>query len=175
MRSRVICGALPEMPSISSLSKAWCWWFVGLTEGEGSFSYTIFSRNKKLVIRPRFLLLQVGNFDVIKDIQKTLGIGYINYGSNWQSESKYFHRCIFEVKNRYGLLHLCRFFTRFPLRSAKKRDVFSIWKQMVELSITGSAWPEMHSLALKLSHRTGTKGRSKQAIAKLLSFQNENT
>ena len=105
---------------------AWCAWFSGLSDGEGSFCLT---RNRGKWVRGEYRLnMRADDRPMLEEIKKTLGFGYIkrkNYaGRNPMTE--------FTVSHRKELLALVRLFDQFPLKSRKKND-YQVWRTFVIL------------------------------------------
>lgn len=120
--------------NVELIDPLWANWFVGLCDGEASFTYRN-TKNAELPARPRFKLTLQGDDEIVREANEILfGGGYVRIDeevtSKRSSGKGYKNRSDLDVTDKRRLQLLVEFFERFPLRSHKK-DEFLIWKQLV--------------------------------------------
>jgi LAGLIDADG endonuclease len=108
-------------------------WLAGFIDGEGSFNISRHGGN----YQPRFSLkLRDDDSEILKEIQKFIGIGTLRKSKCSPIGSKYYSP---NAKDQYRLdiigsdnMKLLCILDEFPLRSKKLRD-YNIWKRAVEI------------------------------------------
>ncbi len=115
------------MAYIDNLSPVFCNWFVGFTDGEGSF-YISHQHNDKGTAEycPRFgISLIASDIETLQNIQRQLGFGTVGITHTRHKPFAYFRTNKLEE-----LLALIKVFDRYPLQSKKQKD-YEIWKLAV--------------------------------------------
>jgi hypothetical protein len=148
----------------------WNHWFVGLCDGEASF--TFHNIPKLRCAKPRFRLCMQGDEAIFHEIQKRFGtIGSVSGAYTPPSlragtQTAYSERSDWCVDGINCCLRLVEFFERFPLRSRKQAD-FVIWAQLVrEASKPNYDKLKLNSIAWRLSEGK-VSGNSRKAQATL--------
>jgi len=153
----------------NGLDEGWCYWFVGLIEGEGSFTYSRQSHGKSII--PQFSLILQHDTKLMQEMHEILGLGrmyWIEPKAPRRGGGKFAPRMTWQIRKKSELAVMVDFFERYKMRS-KKADDFSIWKLMVKEYVeNGGGSQKLKQLALALS-KTGqkTSGQSKYAQRKL--------
>lgn len=112
-----------------------CWysWFVGLTDGEGSFVIGKDNRNNRQAAYHCRFFLQLRDDDksTIEEIRDTLGVGNI-FDEPARTRGSYNQRPLtrFQVGAIKDCAELVKIFDWYPSRAKKKRD-YSIWRSAV--------------------------------------------
>lgn len=144
----------------------WCCWFVGLIEGEASFTYQ--THKKQRHILPRFSMNLQGDFAMLQEIDSIIELGrqnVVNPHRRRKDGSLVPARMNFDIRRKEWLANTVEFFVKYPLRS-KKKDDFAIWKLLVnEYVEKGGNHKRMFQLALQLSE-TGDKTAASSKIAR---------
>lgn len=114
----------------------WAHWFVGLCDGEASFTYRNTTRSD-VPVRPRFKLTLQGDDKIIEEVNKVLfGGGYVRINevitSKRYTGKSYKNRSDLDVTDKRRLRLLVDFFNIYTLRSHKLRE-FILWKDLVKL------------------------------------------
>jgi hypothetical protein len=104
-------------------------WIAGFTDGEGSFGTWIGIRHKKIATVPSFRIrLHYKDKNILEKIQKTIGVGTINYYTYKQKNNSPCY--VFSVDGKKDCLKLRNFFG-CSLQSKKKKD-FILWSIALE-------------------------------------------
>lgn len=109
-------------------------WFVGFTDGEGSFKLHLSPSKIKRKLFPEFSITQRAD-DVLLlcKIRESLKMGGIYYFSNKNRINLYSR---LTISGNMDCLELVKFFRQYPLRS-RQGKVFKIWAEVVEANIRG--------------------------------------
>lgn len=118
---------------MKGIDDVWRGWFVGFTDGEGSFQI-----DERSHCSPRAnyhchftIALRDDDRAILEEIRDTLGIGTI-YDKSDRSTLTRKRRP--QVEYRVSIINECaelvKLFDKYPLRAKKQRD-FEIWKQAV--------------------------------------------
>jgi hypothetical protein len=133
------------------LDDTWCYWFSGLVDGEGSFSWTLDKRRDG--VYPRFSINLTNDDEIMKQIKIVFKFGKLNplrQGQKQHDGLKGNLRIAWDVTDKLGLSIIVSFFEHFPLHS-KKHEEFKVWKRMVERYVMfGYRDPEIRKLAFGL-------------------------
>lgn len=120
---------------MKNLDPAWAHWFVGLCDGEASFTYRNTTR-ADMPARPRFKLTMQDDDSLIAEInEKVFGGGYVRLNERITSRrpngKQYQNRSDLDITDQKRLSMLVTFFDAYPLRSHKRAE-FLIWRQLVD-------------------------------------------
>ncbi|MEQ1935330.1 MAG: LAGLIDADG family homing endonuclease [Fimbriimonadaceae bacterium] len=132
-------------------NREWCHWFVGLCDGEASFTM----RRGTGCYLPRFKLCMLNDFEVISDVHRHFGFGHLTKLGGKRVQ------CEWDVPMISGCKAVAEFFALFPLHSSKKTDS-KLWEQFVDEAEVCPRRPyRLNALALHLTLTTGRrKGQS---------------
>jgi hypothetical protein len=150
-----------------SLPSLWNNWFVGLCEGEASFTFHCDASSKSA--RPRFKLCLQGDTELLREIHIRFRFGSEprEFTPKATRNGKgYKPRAEWGVYSAHDCLKLVEFFGRHPLRSRKRLD-FQIWSELVtEAVLPKPNRRKLNEIALQLSSNK-TSGRSQTALTTL--------
>jgi hypothetical protein len=123
----------------------WAHWFVGLCDGEASFTYRNTNRSD-VPVRPRFKLTLQGDDDIVAEANEALfGGGYVRIDEVVTSKrpdgKSYKNRSDLDVTDKRRLVLLVDFFDAFQLRS-HKRNEFRLWRDLVMLYCSSDTTPQ---------------------------------
>jgi hypothetical protein len=153
------------------LNEAWCYWFVGFIEGEGSFTYNIHRSGGDEYVVPEFFIGLQHDTPLMYQLQEIIGIGKI-YRIKLKTKRRdgrdFAPRVSLSARTKISLQSLTCFFDRYGLRS-KKSEEYSIWRLMVaEYVSAGGKSPKLRELAIALSKTNQKKkGQTLSAQTKL--------
>jgi hypothetical protein len=145
-------------------------WFTGFCDGEASFTFAL--SLKSGIVRPRFNLCLVNDQETLIEVHRHFRLS-ANIEPNRKKRAGKApspqHQLSCQSKN--DLKILAQHFQSYPLKT-KKKDVFEVWHEMVREYLKPDYSKENLLLATwKLTKvKRATKGRSKDAIPKLLSI-----
>jgi len=151
----------------------WAHWFVGLCDGEASFTYRNTTRSD-VPVRPRFKLTLQGDDKIIEEANETLfGGGYVRIdeviSTKRPTGKSYKNRSDLDVTDKRRLRLLVDFFDTYPLRSHKGKE-FHLWRDLVMLycSEVGVPQPErMREIVVALIADRDS-GMSRRGAARLM-------
>ena len=151
----------------------WAHWFVGLCDGEASFTYRNTTRTD-VPVRPRFKLTLQGDDDIISEANKVIfGGGYVRIDevvtSKRSTGKSYKNRSDLDVTDKRRLRLLVDFFDTYLLRSHKRHE-FSLWRDLVMLYCSSDAIPQperMREIVVALIADRDS-GMSKRGAARLM-------
>ena len=104
------------------------WFITGFVEGEGAFTYT---HNTNGMVNPYFSIRQRWDYaDMVHAVAQFFGVGKI-YDCKAHKQSQ--ANCYFRVHRKLELPIIVAHFDQYPIQSAKKREAFLLWKQIVVL------------------------------------------
>lgn len=154
----------------------WCFWFTGVIDGEGSFTYNATRRGTGRVVPIFYMGLQRDTY-LMQQIVDLIGLGKTNFVQpkvKRRDGGDFEPRMNWRVSAKDDLVSMVTFLEVYPLRS-KKLEEFAIWKLMVRLySEDGSTSIRMKELALALSNTNNkVSGNTLPARAKLKSMIEE--
>lgn len=104
------------------LEPEWASWFAGLADGEGCF-YISPSVGCSFIIN-----LRADDTEVIKDIERRLGMGRIGRTKRNVATRRMNPLVTFTVARKEDLVQLIAIFDAYPLRTKKGRD-YAIWRK----------------------------------------------
>ncbi len=156
----------------------WAHWFVGLCDGEASFTYRNTTRSD-VPVRPRFKLTLQGDDAIVEEANQALfGGGYARIDevvtSKRSSGKAYKNRSDLDVTDKRRLMMLVDFFDTYSLRSHKRSD-FRLWRELVILycSTDGTPQPDrMREIVVALIADRDS-GMSKKGAARLMNRRAE--
>lgn len=121
---------------MQNIDPYWAHWFVGLCDGEASFTYRNTTR-ADVPVRPRFKLTLQGDDEIIQEANEVIfGGGYVRIDEAVTSKrptgKSYKNRSDLDVTDKRRLRLLVEFFDTYTLRS-HKRNEFRLWRDLVML------------------------------------------
>lgn len=173
-----MCSTLCKKTLMQHLDPFWAHWFVGLCDGEASFTYRNTTRSD-VPVRPRFKLTLQGDDAIVEEANQALfGGGYVRIDevvtSKRSSGKAYKNRSDLDVTDKRRLRMLVDFFDAYPLRS-HKRSEFQLWRDLVMLYCSPSDTPQpdrMREIVVALIADRDS-GMSKKGAARLMNRRTE--
>ena len=152
----------------------WAHWFIGLCDGEASFTYRNTTR-RDVPVRPRFKLTLQGDDAIVEEANQALfGGGYVRIDevvtSKRSSGKAYKNRSDLDVTDKRRLQLLVDFFDTYQLKSHKRIE-FQLWRELVIIYCSASDTPQadrMREIVVALIADRDS-GMSKKGAARLMS------
>jgi hypothetical protein len=106
-------------------------WVIGFVDGEGCFSISFVRQNNRAgrrgyklgyQVTARFVVSQgASSVACLEELREFFGVGYVYGNRRHDNHREHMHQ--YMVSDRWDLLEtIIPFFTRYPLRTAKRRD-----------------------------------------------------